>query len=120
MGCVDVRIQWNLRFGKRVLELIVPLLCPESSIDDFRRANTIYGPMVEVLKGKGTRDKPQHIPSTVKMVLPPYILTEHRDVTLTADFLEVNGNFFLHTKSRKLHFRTVVPVQDRTKCQKEG
>ena len=34
-------------------------------VDDFRRATTIYGPMVEVLKGKGTRTKPQHIPSTV-------------------------------------------------------
>ena len=64
-------------------------------VDDFRHANTIYSPMVEVLKGKGTRAKPQHIPSTVKMVLPYYILTEHRDVTLAADFIVVNGNFFL-------------------------
>ena len=31
-----------------------------------------------------------------------------------ADFLAVNGNFFLHTKSRKIHFSTVAPVQDRT------
>ena len=85
-------------------------------VNDFRQANTIYGPMVEVLKGKGIRDKPQHIPSTAKTVLLSYILTEHRDVTLTADFLVVSGNFFLHTKSRKLHFRTVVPVQDRKKA----
>ena len=72
--------------------------------------------MVEVLKGKGTCTKPQHIPSMVKTVLPSYILTEHKDVTLTADFLVVNGNFFLHTKSRKIHFCTVVLVQDRTKA----
>ena len=48
----------------------------------------------------------------MKAVLPSYILNEHRDVTLTADFLAVNVNFSLHTKSRKIHFRTVVPVQD--------
>ena len=65
-------------------------------VDDFRQATTIYRPMVEVLKGKGTRTKPQHIPSMVKTVLPPYILTEHKDVTLTADFLVVNVIFFLH------------------------
>ena len=41
---------------------------------------------------------------------------EHKDVTRTADFLVVNRNFFLHTKSRKIHFHTVVPVQDRTKA----
>ena len=85
-------------------------------VDDFRRATTIYRPMVEVLKGKGTRSRPQHIPSTAKTVLPPYILMEHNDVTLTADFLAVHGNFFLRTKSRKIHFPTVVPVQDRTKA----
>ena len=70
---------------------------------------------MEVLKVKGTRDKPQHIPSTVKTVLPSYILTEHMDVTLTTDFLAVNINFLLHTKSCKLHFHTAVPVKDRTK-----
>ena len=72
--------------------------------------------MVEVLKGKGTCTKPQHVPSTVKTVLPLYILMEHKEVTLTADFLAVNGNIFLHTKSRKIHFRTAVPVQDCTKA----
>ena len=65
-------------------------------VDDFRRAATIYGSVVEVLKGEGTRVKPQHILGTVKTVLPLYILTEHKDTTLTADFLAVNGNFFLH------------------------
>ena len=71
---------------------------------------------MEVLKGKGTRVKPQHIPSTVNTVLPSYILTEHKDVSLTADFLVVNGNFSSHTKSRKIHFCTVVPIQDRSKA----
>ena len=83
-------------------------------VDDFRQATTTYGPTVEVLKGKGTCVKPQHTPSTVKTVLPVYIITDHKDVTLTADFLAVNGNFCLHTKSCKIHFRTVAPVQDRT------
>ena len=72
--------------------------------------------MVEVFKGKGTRTRPQHIQSTVKTVLPSYMLTEHKDITLTADFFAVNGNFFLHTKSRKLHFRTAAAVHDRTKA----
>ena len=71
---------------------------------------------VVVLKGKGTRTRPQHIPSTVKVVLPSYIFTEHQDITLTADLFAVNGNLFLHTKSRMLHFRTAVAVQDRTKA----
>ena len=52
----------------------------------------------------------------MKTVLPSYILTEHQDVTLTADFFAVNGNFFLHTKSRKLHFRIAAVVQDCTKA----
>ena len=74
---------------------------------------TYFQHIVEVLKGKGTRVKPQHIPSTVKTVLQ-YILREHKDVTLTSDFMVVNGNFFLHTKSRKIHFHTVAPLQCRT------
>ena len=79
-------------------------------VDDFWQAVTIYGPMVEVLKGKDTRTRPQHIPSMVKTVLPSYILTEHKDVTLTADFFAVNGKFFLHTKWRKLYFRTAAAL----------
>ena len=72
--------------------------------------------MVEALKGKGTCVKLQHIPSTVKTVLTSYILAKHNNITLIADFLALNGHFLLHTKSRKIHFRTVVPIQDRTKA----
>ena len=49
-------------------------------------------------------------------MLPPYILTEHKDVILTANFLAVIGNYFLYTKSHKIHLRTAVPVQDRAKA----
>ena len=41
-------------------------------VDDFCRATTIYRPMMEVLKGKGTCVKPQHIPKVGVATIYPH------------------------------------------------
>jgi hypothetical protein len=47
--------------------------------------------------------------------IPAPILEHHSEVTLCVDFFFVQGQAFLHTISRKLQYRLVTPVNDRTK-----
>ena len=72
------------------------LNCP-FTVDDVRRSYHIYGPLVEVLKGKTTRARPAIVPSQSLVKLPSYILDKHQQITLCIDLLSVNGNYFLHT-----------------------
>jgi hypothetical protein len=88
--------------------------CPVTAAD-VRRGITIYGPLPELLQGKTKRVTPAPVPSSTIVNLPSYILREHGTVTIAIDFFAVNGNYFLHTKSRKLHFRTTKPVANRAK-----
>ena len=88
--------------------------CPVTPAD-VRRGITIYGPLPELLQGKTKRVTPAPVSSTTIVNLPSYILREHGTVTIAIDFFAVNGNYFLHTKSRKLHFRTTKTVANRSK-----
>lgn len=88
--------------------------CPVTP-DDARRAVHIYGPDVAVLKGKMTRSAAAPRAPTFEAVpLPAPVTTHHRNVTLCADFFFVQGLGFLHTISRGIGFRTIMPVSDRT------
>jgi len=89
--------------------------CPVTP-DDARRALVIYGPDIATIKGKMTRAAAaQHVPSFQAVPLPAPIAEHHRNVTLCTDFFFVQGLAFLHTISRNIGFRTVAPVQDRSK-----
>ena len=84
--------------------------CPITAADVRRgRGITIYGPLPKLLQGKTKRVTPASVPSTTIVNLPSYTLNKHGNVTIVIDFFAVNSNYFLHTKSRKLHFRTTNP-----------
>ncbi|KAG7373305.1 reverse transcriptase RNA-dependent DNA polymerase [Nitzschia inconspicua] len=87
--------------------------CP-ITVDDARRAITIYGPEVPSLQGKTTKGPSSHVPSIV-LVDIPLILKDHPRVTLAMDLFFVQGNKFFHTISRDIRFRTVAPIEDRSK-----
>ena len=88
--------------------------CPVT-VDDARRALLIYGPDIAVLKGKSIKGHAQHVPTFSSIDIPSPILDDHHRVTLCMDFFYVQGIPFLHTISRKLKFRTVSQVPDRSK-----
>jgi len=92
------------------------LNCPYT-VDDVRQSYHIYGPIVEVLKGKTTRARPEILPSQSLVKLPSYIHDKHQQVTLGIDLLSVNGNYFLHTISRNIQFHTTSPIPNCTKKQ---
>ncbi|KAG7347353.1 reverse transcriptase RNA-dependent DNA polymerase [Nitzschia inconspicua] len=87
--------------------------CP-ITVDDARRAITIYGPEVPSLQGKTTKGQSSHVPS-ITLVDIPLILKDHPRVTLAMDLFFVQGNKFFHTISRDIRFRTVAPIEDRSK-----
>ena len=88
--------------------------CPVTPAD-VRCRITIYGPLPELLQGKTKRVTPAPVSSTTIVNLPSYILKEDANVTIAIDFFAVNGNYFLQTKSQKLHYHTTKPV---TNCAK--
>jgi hypothetical protein len=89
--------------------------CPITA-EDAKRALIIYGPDPATLKGKTTRKTTEHIPRTIPLILPDYILEHHRNVTLCMDVFFVQGQRFHHTISRSIKFRTVSPIANSTKA----
>ena len=89
--------------------------CP-ITVDDAKRAHSIYGPDIAYIKGKTTQKPPTpHIETHIPLELPPHIAEHHCDVTLCVDFFFVQQQTFLHVISRKIGYRTVVPVSNRSK-----
>jgi len=64
--------------------------CPVT-VDDARRAVTIYGPDVPALKGKAVKSEPVRVPTSAPGTVPVPILGDHGNVTLCADFFFVQG-----------------------------
>ena len=89
--------------------------CPVTA-DDAKRALIIYGPDPATLKGKMTKHKGQHVPTFSPVSVPQFVLDHHKRITICEDFFFVQGIPFLHTISRKLQFRTVTQVVNRTKA----
>ena len=90
--------------------------CP-ITVDDARRAHSIYGPDVAYIKGKTTQKPPTpHIGTHIPLELPPHIAAHHRDITLCVDFFFVQQQAFLHVISRKISYWTAVPVNNRSKA----
>ena len=87
--------------------------CPVTAVD-AKRALAIYGPDVATLKGKTTRgDSLPRAAAFDPVPLPAHVIANYSKVVLCTDFFYVQGQVFLHTISRDLHFRTVSHVHDR-------
>ena len=89
--------------------------CPVTP-DDAKRALVIYGPDVATLKGKTAKKATTSVPRYNRVDLPPTILTHHSKVALCVDFMFVNNNVFFTSISKDLQFRTVAPVNSRSKA----
>ena len=89
--------------------------CPVT-VDDARRAITIYGTDRASLQGKTVKKSGSHVPTFSPLEIPKPIVDDHEKVTLATDFFFVQGLPFLHTISRKIKFRTVTPVKNQTKA----
>ena len=86
--------------------------CPVT-VSDVQHANQIFGPDLAGLRGKTVRRKPDHV--TIDYVeVPRDFLDRHRNVTLTADVMFVNGLPFLITLSRGINLVTVEFATTRT------
>jgi hypothetical protein len=79
--------------------------CPVTRAD-IMRAEDIFGPAVEALKGKTVRRRPDKVREVISP-LPSYIIKLYKDVTFAADIMFVNGIAMLLTISRKIKFGTV-------------
>jgi hypothetical protein len=88
--------------------------CPVTS-DDAKRALQIYGPDVATLKGKTVKQQNRGIPNYQAVQIPGPIIDRYRDVRLFIDIFWVNGSPYFHTISQWIKFRTVAPIDNRTK-----
>lgn len=78
--------------------------------DDAKRAEVIYGPQLPILQGKMIRPTPPIPQLHPRVALPAPIKLNHKWIDMAIDFFLINGVTFLHTKSRKLNFRTASVV----------
>ena len=84
--------------------------CPVTS-DDTRRALSIYGPDIAVLKGRMIqKSAARRAPTCTAIPIPAFIMMHHRNATLCIDLFFVQDNGFFHTISRDIGFRTATPI----------
>ena len=86
--------------------------CPVT-VNDVHNANQIFGPDLANLRGKTVRRKPEHV-GTDYVDIPRDFMDRHRNVTLTADVVFVNGLPFLITFSRGINLVTIEFATTRT------
>ena len=85
------------------------------TIEDVRRAHTIYGPSIPSLKGRTRCRKASRIPDAEGVIpLPKQMFEDLKNVTLCIDYYFVNGITVFHTISRKIGYRTVSFPNSRT------
>ena len=74
--------------------------CPITEVD-IDNAEDIFGPSLQCLKGKQTRNSSIHA-RAILIQVPRNILASYGNVTLSADVISVNGLKFLITHSRHI------------------
>ena len=99
---------------KESIKIVTNNLLPDCLVTkaDNMEAEDIFGPEVEILKGKTM----WHNPHTLKQVVEPWepsIMRQYRHVTLGADVMFVNRIPFLVTVSRHIKFGTGEPLVNR-------
>jgi hypothetical protein len=88
--------------------------CPVTS-DNAKRALIIYGPDIATLKGKTTKHQNRGIPNYQPIQIPAPIISKYNTIRLFMDIFGVNGNPFFHTISQWIKFRTIAPINNRSK-----
>ena len=89
----------------------------KSTVDDISRGLAIYGPQVNILKGKMTRKRPQHIVAKQRVSIPSPVLQFHPTDDATADFFFCEGFPFLLMKSRVYKFHGINACRGRGKIE---
>jgi hypothetical protein len=88
--------------------------CPVTP-EDAKRAFIIYGPCTANLKGTATKSAVDHVVLLTPIPLPSYITEHHKNVTLCIDIFYVQKIAFFTTILRKIKFRTIAMLTDRSK-----
>jgi hypothetical protein len=78
---------------------------------DVLIAEDIFGVNTHIIKGKTVRSKTPHVRENMPPV-PPEILRNYGDVSLSMDVYYINGCPFLRTIARHLKFRTSMALKD--------
>ena len=86
--------------------------CPVT-VTDVHNAHQLFGPDLANLRGKTVRRSPEHV-AVDYIDLPLSFLDRHRNVTVTADIMFVNGLPFLITLSRAINLVTIEFASTRT------
>ena len=86
--------------------------CPVT-IEDIRIAEQVYGKDISVLKGKSVRTKPNPVVADV-VKIPKAMKKELKHVELCVDVMYIQGLTFLTTISKKICYRTIEYVVDRS------
>ena len=82
--------------------------CPITA-DDMKRAIHIFGKDIGI--GKGTRVKPKPIYDVVRSPIPQTIKELHSEISISIDYVKVQGVIFLHSiSSRSYQFHTLEPL----------
>ena len=79
--------------------------CPVTN-DDIRNAHAIYGPDLASIRGKTVRRAPERV-AVDYVEVPRHLLSLHKNVTLAADVMFVNGVPFLVSASRSINLITI-------------
>jgi hypothetical protein len=97
---------------KAIIRMNTIANCPVT-INDIDLAEKIYGKDIASIKGKTTRQKPT--PVIQNMVeIPPELKNAQRNVDLCFDTLFINGMAFLSTISKRIKYRTIEWLPERT------
>jgi hypothetical protein len=86
--------------------------CPVT-VEDINIAEKIYGMDIAVLKGKTTRRNPPRVKDDL-IEIPMELISKHKNLYYYMDLMYINGMPMLTGIDRSIHFRSLVPLDNRT------
>ena len=96
---------------KAILRQNIIRNCPVTAAD-VDVAEKIFGPDIGALKGKSTRPTSPVVKDDL-IEIPKEIKELHKDLILCIDIMFINGIPMLTCIDRSLHFRSLVPMENR-------